>query len=135
METFSISLNIHYSAPQEIWDGLSKIYREMPHWNENSKDGASWYGEDGKIIQISVEPVGLCFYAELPAEEWKVWIEEFKKKASALVGYEVGEVGNGYECKVYDDEISAEEWIEELKESKKKASALVGYEAGEVENE
>lgn len=36
MATFCINLNIHYSAPQEIWDKIEKIYAEMPseEWNE-----------------------------------------------------------------------------------------------------
>lgn len=31
MATYNINLNIHYSAPQEIWDKLEVLYAEMPN--------------------------------------------------------------------------------------------------------
>ena len=36
MAIFNINLNIHYSAPQEVWDEIEKCYAEMPQeeWNE-----------------------------------------------------------------------------------------------------
>lgn len=30
MEIHNHNLNIHYSTPQEVWDKLEKLYREMP---------------------------------------------------------------------------------------------------------
>ena len=27
-----INLNIHYSAPKEIWEKIEKIYESMPYW-------------------------------------------------------------------------------------------------------
>ena len=35
----------------------------------------------------------------MPTEEWNVWIELFKAKASEVVGYEVGEPEDGYDFK------------------------------------
>ncbi|CAM5359931.1 hypothetical protein LSPH24S_08771 [Lysinibacillus sphaericus] len=28
MEIYNMNLNIHYSAPQEVWDKLERLYRE-----------------------------------------------------------------------------------------------------------
>ena len=59
MATFCINLNIHYSAPQKIWNKLEKLYTEMPHWKGFVNGCPQWYGEDGRLIEGSVEPGGL----------------------------------------------------------------------------
>lgn len=46
MVTFNVSLNIHYSAPQEIWDKMERIYSEMPGWKGFTNGCPHWYGED-----------------------------------------------------------------------------------------
>lgn len=99
METYGITLNIHYTAPDEIWDKLMVLYTMMPGWNEQMK---CWYGNEGKLIEISVEPGGLQFYAELPAKEWETWILEFKEKATEILGYEIGDPEDGFEFHYYD---------------------------------
>lgn len=103
MEIQNINLNIHYSAPQEVWDKLEGLYREMPYWRGFIEGCPEWYGRDGKVIQASVEPSGLQFCGELPENEWKIWIDTFKEKASNLLGYEIGELEDGFEFKYYDD--------------------------------
>lgn len=62
MRTFCVNLNIHYSAPQEVWDKVIKIYAEMPYWKGFVNGCPQWYGEDGKLIEGSVEPSGLQLY-------------------------------------------------------------------------
>lgn len=34
-----VTLNIHYSAPKEIWNRLGEIYHEMPGWAEVHGEG------------------------------------------------------------------------------------------------
>jgi hypothetical protein len=34
----NINLNIHYSAPKEIWEKIGKIYESMPYWGETKMD-------------------------------------------------------------------------------------------------
>lgn len=102
MEIHNHNLNIHYTAPKEIWDKLNQLYLEMPYWKGFVNGIPQWYGVDGKLIEVSVEPSGLQFYAELPQEEWDWWFQQFKDKASELLGFEVGEPEGGYEFQVYD---------------------------------
>lgn len=102
MEIHDITLNIHYTAPKELWLKLNELYKDMPYWYGYIDSIPTWYNFDGKIIDVSVEPGGLQFYAELSQKEWDTWISEFKKRATKIMGYEVGEVENGYECKVYE---------------------------------
>lgn len=98
MKIFNINLNIHWKSPSEVWESLDKIYKNMPGYNENG----TWYGYDNKIIEVSVEPSGLQFFAKMPEEEWEKWIEQFKSEATKALGYEIGEVEDGYEFKYYD---------------------------------
>jgi hypothetical protein len=102
MEIHNHNLNIHYTAPQEVWDKLGCLYQEMPYWNGFEDGCPLWYGIDGKIIEVSVESSGLQFYTELPQEEWDAWFDLFKRRASELLGYAVGEPEDGYEFYVWD---------------------------------
>lgn len=102
METHNINLNIHYLAPDEIWNQLEILYREMPYWNGFVDGCPRWYGADGKLVEASVEPSGLQFYAKLPADEWETWITLFKDRAAALLGYPVGEPEDGFVFHDYD---------------------------------
>ena len=92
MATFCINLNIHYSAPQKIWNKLEKLYTEMPHWKGFVNGCPQWYGEPG----------GLQLYAEMPQEEWNEWLQLFKEKATAALGYRVGEPEDGYDFKYWE---------------------------------
>ncbi len=102
MATFCINLNIHYSAPQKIWNKLEKLYTEMPHWKGFVNGCPQWYGEDGRLIEGSVEPGGLQLYAEMPQEEWNEWLQLFKEKATAALGYRVGDPEDGYDFKYWE---------------------------------
>lgn len=104
MEKHNHNLNIHYSAPEEVWDGLERLYKEMPYWNGIVEGCPSWYGKDGKLVEVSVEPSGLQFYAELPQEEWDTWFGLFKRRATEILGYEVGEPEDGFEFYFWENE-------------------------------
>lgn len=56
----------------------------MPNWNGYVCGIPTWYDQesDEKLINVSVEPSGLQFYAELPQEEWDTWFSLFRSKAS-----------------------------------------------------
>ncbi|WP_095172978.1 MULTISPECIES: hypothetical protein [Blautia] len=49
------------------------------------------------MIEASAEPSGLQLYAKLSDEEWNRWFELFKQKATAALGYPVGEPEDGFE--------------------------------------
>ena len=102
MAFFCINLNIHYSAPQEVWDKIEKVYVEMPHWKGFVNGCPKWYGEDGKFIEGSVEPSGLQLCAELSQEEWNEWLQFFKDKLTDVLDYPIGEPEERYEFKYWE---------------------------------
>ena len=51
---------------------------------------------DGGSIQGSVEPGGLQLSGHLPGPVWEDWLERFRREASALLGYAVGEQEEGF---------------------------------------
>jgi len=102
MANFSVNLNIHYSAPQEVWDIIESVYAEMPFWKGYINGCPKWYGEDGKLIEVSIEPSGLQFYAEMSEEEWKEWLHTLREKLTIALGYSIGEPEEGYEFKYWE---------------------------------
>ena len=101
MQNHQCNLNIHYTIPEDEWNKITSIYTEMPY-QLGFIGGAGWrYGTEteDKHISVSVEPSGLQFFAQLPLEEWRDWIELFKRKASNMLGYDIGEPEDGYEFK------------------------------------
>ena len=50
MATFCVNLNIHYSAPQEVWDRIVKCYTEMPYWKGFVNGCPQWYEGADKFI-------------------------------------------------------------------------------------
>lgn len=52
-----INLNIHYSAPDDIWEKIGEVYASMPYWSGN-ENGPHWEGNDIDIW-ASVEPSGI----------------------------------------------------------------------------
>ena len=97
--TVNVNLNIHYTAPDEVWETIKDIYKTMPFYDETS-DYPRFVGED-VYIEASVEPSGLQLYGHLPEEIWDKWYEELKEKLTDALGYEIGEPEDGYEFK-YD---------------------------------
>lgn len=102
MNIHNVNLNIHYSVLTEVWDKLQKIYIEMPYWKGDLDGCPRWESEEGYCIEASMEPSGLQFFAEMPEDRWKAWIAHFKEKATAALGYEVGEPEDGFEFRYYE---------------------------------
>lgn len=96
-----VTLNIHYSAPQEIWDKIDEVYQSMPYWL-GYDNGPRW--EDGNEIAVtaSVEPGGLQIYGTMPDDIWMKWIKEFTDKLTEVLGYPIGEPEDGYDFKYWD---------------------------------
>jgi len=71
----------------------------MPVWSGFIDGIPQWYGQksDKRIITASIESSGLQFYSELHQEEWDAWFELFKKKATVVLGFEIGEPEEGFE--------------------------------------
>ena len=92
-EFFCVHLNI--LDEQKVWDRLEGLYRDLPGWQGFVK-GCPLWRMDGGSIQGSVEPGGLQLSGELPPEEWAVWLERFRREASGLLGYPVGEPEEGF---------------------------------------
>ncbi len=102
MAIFCVNLNIHYSAPQEVWEIIGTVYAEMPFWKGYIDGCPQWYGEDGKMIEGSVEPSGLQLYAEMPEKEWREWLHTLKEKLTNALGYCIGEPEDGYEFRFWE---------------------------------
>ncbi|MDH6365267.1 hypothetical protein M2139_002304 [Enterococcus sp. PF1-24] len=103
MTSCNCNLNIHYTAPDEVWDKIAKLYQEMPEWQGIKNGIPYWFSksESGKYLCASVEPGGLQFRGELEPEEWQQWLTLFRKKASDYLGYEIGEPEDGYDFVYY----------------------------------
>lgn len=74
----------------------------MPGWLGYTNGMPYWFGyDDGnettKYISASVEIGGLQFYANMMTDEWLLWIGNFKKIATIELGFEVGDVRDGYQ--------------------------------------
>lgn len=94
-----INLNIHYSAPDWVWERISAVYRSMPYWREDD-DLHCWKG-DNVDLWASVEPSGIQIAGTMPESVWSVWYAELKRKLTEKLGYEIGEPEDGYDFK-YD---------------------------------
>ncbi|MCM1083901.1 MAG: hypothetical protein NC428_10530 [Clostridium sp.] len=95
-----INLNIHYSAPAEVWHKIDEIYQSMPYWNENA-NFPEWKGDDIQL-SASLEPSGIQIYGTMPDDIWQGWYAELKQKLTKALGYEIGEPENGYKFHYYD---------------------------------
>ena len=96
-----VSLNIHYSAPQEIWDKIGKIYESMPYWI-GYENGPHWGNGADIDLTASVEPGGLQVYGTMPDDIWSEWYKELTDKLSAGLGYPIGDAEDGFEFKYWD---------------------------------
>lgn len=96
-----VNLNIHYSAPDEVWEKIEEVYRSMSYWNVD-KDGPNWIGEDIDLW-ASVEPGGLQIAGTMPEHIWEEWFPDLKSKLTEALGYEIGEPEEGYEFRYYEN--------------------------------
>lgn len=112
MEHHECNLNISYDLPKEVWDKVPLVYEKMNGWIGFGKEGKGengipyWfsYNEEEKSILASIEPSGLHFMAIMKLDEWTEWKAEFKKVATEILRFKVGEIEEGE----VDHEI---EWI------------------------
>lgn len=94
-----INLNIHYSAPVEVWDKIIDVYKSMPYWAGNDKE-IKWIGE-GIDLWTSVEPSGIQIAGVMPQDIWNEWYSSLKSKLTEALGYEIGEPEDGYDFKYW----------------------------------
>lgn len=95
-----VNLNIHYSAPEMVWDKIDEVYQSMPYWAGNG-DGVRWTGE-GVDLWASVEPGGIQIAGAMPKEIWDEWYASLKNKLTKALGYEIGEPEEGYAFKYWE---------------------------------
>ncbi len=96
----NINLNIHYSAPDEIWDKISEVYQSMPYWAGDGQ-GAKWTGEHIDLW-ASVKPGGIQIAGIMPNAVWEAWYGELKAKLTEALGYEIGEPEDGYDLRYWE---------------------------------
>lgn len=89
-----INLNIHYSAPEEVWESIDEVYKSMPYWAGNKKE-PRWIGE-GIDLWASVEAGGIQLAGTMPQEIWEYWYDALKSKLTKALGYEIGEPEDGF---------------------------------------
>ena len=90
-----VTLNVHCSAPDEIWRKVGGVYQSMPYWAGNVR-GPRWTG--GEIdLWASVEPGGLQIAGVMPEEIWREWYGWLKAALTGALGYGIGEVADGYD--------------------------------------
>lgn len=95
-----INLNIHYSAPDEVWNKVGEVYRLMPYW-AGDKNGPCWKGENIDLW-ASVEPSGIQIAGIMQEDIWNKWYSSLKSKLTKALGYEIGEPEEGYSFKYWD---------------------------------
>lgn len=103
MKFHECNLNIRYDLPKEILAKLERVYSKMPGWlgfgtKDNGYDGIPhWFSfkEDEKYVLASIEPGGLQFEANMDKDEWLSWKTDFKKIATEVLGFNVGEIEEG----------------------------------------
>lgn len=95
-----INLNIHYSAPEEVWNKISEVYKSMPYWAGNEKE-VKWIGKEIDLW-ASVEPSGIQIAGTMPDHIWNEWYRSLKHKLTEALGYEIGEPEEGYDFKYWE---------------------------------
>lgn len=96
-----ICLNVHYSAPKEVWDIIEEVYRSMDYWHGYENGGCpSWRGQNINLY-ASVEPGGIQINGEMPDEIWVKWYDDLKSKLSIKLGYDIGDPQEGYKFKYW----------------------------------
>lgn len=67
-----INLNVHYSVPEELWQKIVDVFRNMPYWFE-------WEDFENIEYNISAEPPCFVFKSE-PYIELRLYFDGFSKK-------------------------------------------------------
>lgn len=95
-----IKLNIHYSAPKEVWIAIGEVYKSMPYWAGNNKE-VKWMGTEIDLW-ASVEPSGIQIAGSMPESIWYEWYDSLKNKLTLSMGYEIGEPEEGFDFKYWN---------------------------------
>lgn len=96
----NVNLNIHYSAPEEVWKKINSVYRTMPYWS--NKDNCSrWIGDNIDLF-ASVEPGGIQISGSMPNDIWDEWYDTLKNRLTEALGYDIGEPEEGYSFKYWE---------------------------------
>ncbi len=95
--THEINLNIHYTAPDEVWEKINYVYQSMLYW-EGAEPVPHWMGENIDL-SASAEPSGIQISGEMPNQIWDSWYKSLKEKLTTALGYEIGEPEEGFQFK------------------------------------
>lgn len=94
-----VCLNIDTCAPAEVFEKIGGVYRSTEYWCGNGEDGCpAWKGE-GIGLTASAEPGGIQISGEMPEDKWEEWYGQLTKKLTEALGYEIGDVCDGYPIK------------------------------------
>lgn len=96
------NLNVRYDFP--VWEyRVPVIYSMTRGWIEGTN---YWFNQeiDKKHICASLEPAGLSFSAQLEEGELQAWKLQIKRIATAILGYQIGELELG--------EVGEIDWID-----------------------
>lgn len=116
MSDHDACLNIHYSAPDEIWDKIDEVYRSMEYYCKG-ENCLTWQGQDIELYS-SAEPGGIQISGEMPDEIWDKWYPELKAKLTEALGYEIGEPQDGFYFKHWKPYIKKASDIKEINKDK-----------------
>lgn len=94
-----INLNIHYSAPEEVWIAIGEVYKSMPYWAGDDKE-VKWTGTEIDLW-ASVEPSGIQIAGMMPESIWYEWYDSLKNKLTQALGYQIGEPEEGFDFKYW----------------------------------
>lgn len=96
----NINLNIHYTAPKEVWDKIYEVYKSMPYWAGNPNE-IKWIGTDIDLW-TSLEPSGIQITGTMPDDIWNEWYSKLISKLTEALGYEIGEPEDGFAFKYWE---------------------------------
>lgn len=99
-----INLNIHYSAPEDVWLKIYDVYKTMPYWcgdDKHTGQTGEWSGKDIDLY-VSVEPGGIQITGFMPEHIWNEWYAELKIKLTKALCYPIGKPEEGYEFKYWE---------------------------------
>ncbi|MBO4523159.1 MAG: hypothetical protein J5723_00580 [Ruminococcus sp.] len=112
MSDHVVCLNIHYSAPDEIWEKVNKVFQSMDYYNRGN-DCLTWHEADIELY-TSTEPGGIQISGEMPDEIWDKWYPELKSKLTEALGYEIGEPENGFAFKYWKPFVKNHNYIKSI---------------------
>ncbi len=96
-----ICLNVHCSAPKEVWNIIEEVYRSMDYLHGYENGGCSSWRRKNIDLCASVEPGGIQISGEMPDEIWVKWYDDLKSKLSIKLGYDIGDPQEGYKFKYW----------------------------------